>query len=74
MLGGHLAFLKIINSTVFFLILLSTSMLLTYKNGIEFFSFFGHTTLHAELPPPGVKPAPPAVEWLSLNHWITREV
>ena len=29
---------------------------------------------HAELPLPGIRPVPPAVEVQSLNHWTTREV
>ena len=37
------------------------------------FFFFGHTTRHAELPPPGIEPVPAAVEMWSLNHWTTRE-
>ena len=39
-----------------------------------FFFFFGHTMRPVELPPPGIEPAPSAVEALSLNHWTTWEV
>ena len=38
------------------------------------FLFFGRTARHAELPWPGMEPAPPAVEAQNLNHWTTREV
>ena len=44
---------------MFLTFLLSTSMLLTYRNGVEFFSFFGHTTLHAELAHQGSNLFPP---------------
>ena len=36
--------------------------------------YFGHTTQYAELPWPGNKPVPSAVEAPSLNHQTTREV
>ena len=35
--------------------------------------FFGHTSWHVNLPQPGIKPTPPAVERWSLNPWTTRE-
>ena len=37
--------------------------------------FFGgdHSEWHVELPQPGIKAVPPAVEAQSLNHWITRK-
>ena len=35
---------------------------------------FGHTAWHVELPQPGVKHKPPAVEVQNLNHWAIREV
>ena len=49
---------------------LSTALLLL------FFFFFGRTTWHAGIliSQPGIEPASPAVEALSLNHWIAREV
>ena len=40
---------------------------------ILFYSLFsGHILQHAELPQPGIKPVPPAVEAHSLNQWTTR--
>lgn len=35
---------------------------------------FGHIAWHVELPQPGVKHKPPAVEVQNLNHWTIREV
>ena len=40
----------------------------------NFFFFFDCTLQHVELPPPGIEPAPPAVETWNLNHWTAREV
>ena len=40
-----------------------------------FFSFWLHCTACGILvPQPGIKPAPPALEAQSLNHWTTREI
>ena len=41
-----------------------------------FFFFFGRTMWHEGIlvPQPGIKPAPPAVEARSFNHWTAREV
>ena len=36
--------------------------------------FFGRAARHAELPQPGIKPAPHGVEAPNLNHWTAREV
>ena len=33
-----------------------------------------HTACRILVPQPGIKPAPPALEAWSLNHWTTREV
>ena len=41
---------------------------------LPFFFFSGHSMRHGDLPQPGIKPMPPAVEAWSLNHWTTREV
>ena len=42
---------------------------------ILFFSFWPYCALCGILvPQPGIKPAPPALEAWSLNHWTTREV
>ena len=42
---------------------------------IFFFFFWPHGVAHRILAPlPGIKPAPPAVEAWSLNHWSAREV
>ena len=38
------------------------------------FHLFLYTTQHAELPQPGIKPVPPAVEVQSFNHQTIREV
>ena len=37
------------------------------------FYVFGHIMWHVELPAPGVKPVPSAVEARSLTHWTIRE-
>ena len=36
-----------------------------------FFFFYEGTAQYAELPKPGIKPVPPAVEAQSLNHGTT---
>ena len=39
------------------------------------FTFWSHhTTCWILVPPPGIEPAPPTLELLSLNHWTPREV
>ena len=40
----------------------------------SFFPFLAKEHSMWDLPPPGIKPTPPAVEAQSLNHWTTREV
>ena len=35
---------------------------------------FGHTACGILVLQPGIKPAPPAVEKQSLNHWTDREI
>ena len=45
--------------------------------GLFFFSvfFWPHCMACGVLvPPPGIKPAPPALEAQNLNHWTAREV
>ena len=37
-------------------------------------SLLDHILQHVELPQPGIKPVPPAVEAWSLKHWATKEV
>ena len=38
-------------------------------------SFWMHpTACRILVPPPGIKPTPPALEVQSLNHWTTRQV
>ena len=42
---------------------------------ILFFIFWlYHTACGIFVPQPGIKPAPPALEVLKLNHWTTKEV
>ena len=36
--------------------------------------FFGHEGCGILVPRPGVEPSPPALEALSLNHWIARGI
>ena len=38
------------------------------------FWFFGHEACGILVPQPGIKPAPPALEVQSPNHWTAREV
>ena len=38
-----------------------------------FFFFFGQADCGILVPPPGIKPMPPAVDALSPNHWTARE-
>ena len=38
----------------------------------NFFFFFGHTSQHVQLPPPGTEPLPPSVEGQGLNHWTSK--
>ena len=39
-----------------------------------FFFFFGHEVCRILVSQPGIKPSPPALKTLSLNHWTAREV
>ena len=38
-----------------------------------FFFWLHHKTCGILVPPPGIKPAPPALEGQSFNHWTARE-
>ena len=50
-------------------------MILSFPSLFFFVFFWLHRVACGILvPQPGIKPAPPAVEAQSLNHWITREV
>ena len=41
---------------------------------VDQFFFFSHEEGRIVDPPPGIKPRPPAVEALSLNHWTAMKV
>ena len=41
---------------------------------LNLFIFLATTRSIWDLPPPGIKPVPPALGARSLNHWTTREV
>ena len=43
-------------------------------NFLFYILYFGLAACGILVPGPGIKPAPPAVEMQSLNHWTTREV
>ena len=47
-----------------------------YFHSVEefFFFFFCQEACRILVPPPGLKPVPPAVEAQNLNHWTAREV
>ena len=49
--------------------------LFIYKGSNPFILYWPHSEAYRILvPPPGIQPMSPAVEALSLNHWIAREV
>ena len=51
-----------------------TLIILFFKFIFVYFFWLHHAAWEILVPPPGIKPVPPALEAQILNHWTTREV